>query len=203
MAIGVASYHLGPAFGILLGKLVSDIAFYGFTIFASEMRERRARAKIRSRLSSRLGNPDPEELKDVVDTLARSEAFGIVPHEDLEFLATLFEHRHFADAEAICLRGDEANEFYVIKDGQVEIKADSDGPTLATLGRSAVMGEYGIFTGSKRTATIIAKGSVRLLALDYDHFKRFMLAFPEATIALFKAAVLRQVQAQQRRQSEH
>ena len=201
MAIGIARYYLGPAFGILLGKLASDVVFYGFAIFASEMRERRARAEL-SRLRSGLGNPGPEELKDVVDTLAKSEVFGTVPHEDLEFLATLFEHRYFADAEVICHRGDEANEFYVIKNGQVEVKADFDGPAFATLGRSAVIGEYGIFTGSKRTATLVAKGSVRLLALDYDHFRRFMLAFPEAPIALFKAAVLRQVQAQQRRQSE-
>ena len=64
LAIGVASYHVGPAFGILLGKLASDVVFYGFAIFASEMRERRARGKIRSRLRSRLGNPGPEELKD-------------------------------------------------------------------------------------------------------------------------------------------
>jgi hypothetical protein len=201
LAMGVASYYLGPGIGILVGKLVSDVSFYGFAIFAAEMRRRRARAEIRSRLSSRLGHPGPEELKDVVDTLAKSEAFGTVPHEDLEFLATLFEHRFFAHAEVICQRGDDANEFYVIKNGQVQIKADSDGPTLATLGRSAVIGEYGIFTESKRTATLIAEGSVRLLALDYDHFRRFMLAFPEATIALFKAAVLRQVEGQQRKQS--
>ena len=202
LAMGVASYYLGPGIGILLGKLASDVVFYGYAIFASEVRKRRAHTKVRRRLSSRLGDPGPEELKDVVDTLGKSDAFGTVPHEDLEFLATLFEHRHFADAEAICHQGDEANEFYVIKDGQVDVKADFDGPTLATLGRSAVIGEYGIFTGSKRTATLIAKGSVRLLALDYDHFLRFMLAFPEATIALFKATVLRQVQAQQRRQPE-
>ena len=75
-------------------------------------------------------------MKDVVDTLARSEAFGTVPHEDLEFLATLFEHRHFTDSGAICHRGDEANEFYVIKDGEVDIKADFDGPTPATLERT-------------------------------------------------------------------
>jgi CRP-like cAMP-binding protein len=199
LAMGIASYYLGPGIGILLGKLASDVMFYGFAIFASETRKRRARAELKSRLSSRLGHPGPEELKDVVDTLARSEAFGTVPHEDLEFLATLFDYRYFADAEAICHRGDEANEFYVIKDGQVEVKTDFDGPTLAILGRSAVIGEYGIFTGSKRTATLIAKGSVRLLALDYDHFLRFMLAFPEATIALFKATVLRQVQTQERR----
>ena len=65
-----------------------------------------------------------------------------------------------------------------------------------------MIGEYGIFTESKRTTTLIARGTVRLLALDYDHFSRFTLAFPEATIALFRATVLRQVQSQQRRQSE-
>jgi hypothetical protein len=201
LAMGIASYYLGPWLGILVGKLASDAAFYGYAIFASEMCEKRARAHVKSRLSRRFGKEDAEELKEVIDTLARSEAFGSVSHEDLEFLATLFERRDFADAEVICHRGDEAKEFYVIKDGQVEIKMDSEGPTLATLGRSAVIGEYGIFTGSKRTATIIAKGSVKLLALDYERFKRFMLAFPEGTIALFKATVLRQLEVQQTTQS--
>lgn len=203
LAMGTASFYLGPGIGILLGKLASDVGFYGSAIFASEMRKRRARAEVENQLSSKLGNTECAELKDVVDTLAKSEAFGSVAREDLEFLATLFEHRHFANAQTICHQGDEANEFYVIKDGQVEIKAHYDGPTLATLGKSAVIGEYGIFTGSKRTATIIAKGSVRLLALDYERFKRFMLAFPEGTIALFKATVLRQVQAQQTTHSDH
>ena len=54
------------------------MAFYSFTIFGSKMQQRRARAELRSRLSSRLGNKEPEELKDVVDALARSDAFGIV-----------------------------------------------------------------------------------------------------------------------------
>jgi CRP-like cAMP-binding protein len=75
-------------------------------------------------------------------------------------------------------------------------------PTVATLGRSAVIGEYGIFTGSKRTATIIAKGSVTLLALDYERFHRFMLAFPEGTIALLENAILRQVETQKASQSQ-
>jgi Cyclic nucleotide-binding domain len=201
LAMGIASYYLGPWLGILVGKLASDAAFYGYAIFASEMCEKRARAHVKNRLSTRFGKEDTEELKDVIDTLARSEAFGSVSPEDLEFLATLFERRDFADAEVICHRGDEAKEFYVINDGHVEIKMDSEGPTLATLGRSAVIGEYGIFTGSKRTATIIAKGAVKLLALDYERFKRFMLAFPEGTIALFKATVLRQLETQQTTQS--
>ena len=201
LAMGTAWYYLGPWIGILLGKLASDIAFYGYAIFASEMRKKWARAKAKNQVSARLASEEPQGLNDIVETLLASEPFSSVPREDLEFLSTMFEHRHFADAEVICRRGDEAKEFYVIKDGQVEIKDCPDSPTVTTLGRSAVIGEYGLFTGSKRTATIIAKGSVRLLALDYEHFERFMLAFPEGTIALLKTSVLRYVEIQRAMQS--
>jgi CRP-like cAMP-binding protein len=64
---------------------------------------------------------------------------------------------------------------------------------LATLGRSTVLGEYGMFTGERRNATVTAKGPVAVLTLDYERFRRFMIAFPEGTIALLKSAVLRQM----------
>jgi hypothetical protein len=201
LAMGTASYYLGPWIGILVGKLASDLAFYGYAIFASEMRKKWARVEAKNQISAKFANEEPQELNDIVDTLAASEPFSSVPREDLEFLSTMFEHRHFADAEVICRRGDEAKEFYVIKDGQVEIKDHAEESTVATLGKSAVIGEYGLFTGSKRTATIIAKGSVRLLALDYERFQRFMLAFPEGTIALLKTTVLRQIETQRPTQS--
>ena len=38
--------------------------------------------------------------------------------------------------------------------------------------------------------------------LDYERFHRFMLTFPEGTIALLKAAVLRQVETQKAPQSQ-
>ena len=201
LAMGTASHYLGPGIGILVGKLASDLTFYGSAILACDIRRKWARTRAKGRVSSKHANEEPKELNDVVDALTKSEAFGSVSHEDLEFLATMFQRRDFADAEPVCQRGDEAREFYVIKDGQVEIKIHPDGPTIATLGRSALIGEYGIFTGSKRTATIIAKGSVTLLALDYERFHRFMLAFPEGTIALLKAAILRQVETQKAPQS--
>ena len=201
LAMGAASYYLGPGIGILVGKLASDITFYGSAILSCEIRRKWARKRVTSRISSSRANHDRKELDDVVDALANSEVFRVVSHEDLEFLATLFQRRDFADAEAICHRGDEAKEFYVIKDGQVEITIHPDGPVVATFCRSAVIGEYAIFTESKRTATMIAKGPVTLLGLDYERFRRFMVAFPEATIALLRATILRQVAAKKPPQS--
>jgi hypothetical protein len=43
----------------------------------------------------------------------------------------------------------------------------------------------------KRTATVGSKGRGRVLALDYQRFHRFLLAFPECTMALLKLTVER------------
>ena len=181
LAMGTASYYLGPGIGILVGKLASDFTFYGSAILACEIRRTVGPDACQGPDKFEAdANEEPKELNDVVDALTKSEVFGIVSREDLEFLATMFQRRDFADAEAVCQRGDEAKEFYVVKDGQVEIKIHPDGPTVATLGRSAVIGEYAIFTESKRTATIIAKGAVTLLALDYDGFTASCWLSPKA-----------------------
>jgi len=65
----------------------------------------------------------------------------------------------------------------------------SDGWVVAQLGPGQVVGEYGMFGPGKRTATVIAKGRGRVLALDYQRFNRFLLAFPECTLALLRLTV--------------
>jgi CRP-like cAMP-binding protein len=72
----------------------------------------------------------------------------------------------------------------------------SDGWVVAELGPGRVVGEYGIFGPGMfgpglRTATVVSRGKSRALALDYQRFHRFLLAFPECTLALFKLTVER------------
>jgi CRP-like cAMP-binding protein len=44
------------------------------------------------------------------------------------------------------------------------------------------------------TATVTARGATRALALDYQRFHRFLLAFPECALALLKLTVGRLTQ---------
>jgi CRP-like cAMP-binding protein len=44
---------------------------------------------------------------------------------------------------------------------------------------------------SKRTASLLSNGPSTILSLDYPRFKRFLLAFPEASLALLKVEVER------------
>jgi CRP-like cAMP-binding protein len=46
-----------------------------------------------------------------------------------------------------------------------------------------------MFTDARRNATLVAREATVLLSLDYDRFERFLLAFPEATLKLFKLTV--------------
>ena len=197
LAVGFFSRHLGPGVGILLGSNVADITFYAPSILFYEMRKKWTRMQAASLISKSGAHCGARELSDRVDALAKSEVFGSISTEDLEFFATMFKRRDAEDGEVICRRGDEASDFYVVQDGQVNICPRTDGQTAVSLGRSSVLGVYGMFTGGKRTATVIAKGEVTLLTLDYERFHRFMLAFPEGTIALLKAAVLRHITVEQ------
>jgi hypothetical protein len=156
LAMGTASPHRHSSGQVGVGY---DVLWSA--ILVCEIRTQRARKHVTGRISSSRAGEDRKEFGDVIDALANSEVFGIVAHEDLEFLATLFQRRDFEDAEPICQWGDEAREFYIIKDGQVEITMHPDGPVVATLSRSAVIGEYAMFIGSKRTATMIAKALLR------------------------------------------
>ena len=102
----------------------------------------------------------------------------------------MFEPRNFGDGEVLFHEGDPATEVYAIVEGRMEVSL-SDGWLVAELGPGQVVGEYGLFGPGKRTATVISRGRGRVLALDYQRFHRFLLAFPECALALLRLTVER------------
>ena len=83
----------------------------------------------------------------------------------------------------LCAEGDVAECAYLIEDGVVDV-ALHDKTVAAEFGAGSVVGEFGLFTGRRRTATVVARSEVSALRLDYQRFQRFLLAFPEALYAL-------------------
>jgi CRP-like cAMP-binding protein len=61
--------------------------------------------------------------------------------------------------------------------------------------RGDIVGEYGLFLAGGRSATLRASGTTSVLSLDYEHFRRFLLAFPQSMLSLFGESV-RLAQAQ-------
>jgi monoamine oxidase/CRP-like cAMP-binding protein len=132
----------------------------------------------------------PEDVEERARLLRSGDVFAVVPPNEIKVLATMFEPRAFGDGEVVFREGDPATEVYAIIDGRMEVSL-SDGWIVATLGAGQVVGEYGMFGPGKRTATVISKGPSRVLALDYQRFHRFLLAFPESSLALLRLTVER------------
>ncbi len=146
---------------------------------------------------------DGDELALRVDLLAKNDVFGVVSASDLELLATMFVREAFADGEAICRVGDPADRMFLIAEGEAEVDVGSHVERRILLRAGEVFGEHGMFIAGARTATVLARGQVKTLALDYQRFRSFLLTFPEAAVALLGTAIKRLVRVQSEQARPH
>ena len=132
----------------------------------------------------------PEEALARARMLRDGDVFSVVPPNELRILATMFTERAFVDGEVVFHEGDAATEVFAIVQGRMNVKL-SDGWIIAQLGPGQVVGEYGMFGPGRRTETVVSDGPSKALALDYQRFQRFLLAFPESALALLRLTVER------------
>jgi len=76
--------------------------------------------------------------------------------------------KEFSDGKVIIKQGDVGDFMYEILDGRVEVFQERDGQEvqLAVLGKGDFFGEMAIFERAKRSATVRARGQVRVLTVD-------------------------------------
>lgn len=129
------------------------------------------------------------DLRERMAILGASDVFAAVPSRELTILATMFEPITFAANDVLFAVGDKATQVYAIADGELEMRTPEGRIDVLTRGR--VVGEYGLFNGGSRHATVTARCAGRALALDYPRFGRFLLAFPESSLALLRLTVER------------
>ncbi len=82
--------------------------------------------------------------------------------------------RVYQDGEVVVRQGDVGDCLFVVQEGQVDVLVERDGKTtlLRTLGPGEMLGEIAIFERVKRSATVRARGSARLLTVDKKNFLR-------------------------------
>jgi hypothetical protein len=93
--------------------------------------------------------------------------------------------------QVVIRQGDEADRFYVIVDGQVEVTQNApDGDesrVLRRMGPGEVFGEIGLLSRIPRTATVTATAKTTLLALDKQDFLELVESTPGLTFPLLDA----------------
>ncbi len=80
--------------------------------------------------------------------------------------------RMYEDGEIIVRQGEVGDCMYVIQEGEVDILCDENGEEIHIATRHAgdFIGEMAIFDRDVRSATVRAKGQVRILTVDKKNF---------------------------------
>lgn len=94
----------------------------------------------------------------------------------------------FSDGEVIIRQGDAGDFMCEILDGQVEVFQEREGEEvrLAILDKGDFFGEMAIFEREKRSATVRARGQVRVLTVDKKNLLRRISEDPSLALRLLE-----------------
>lgn len=114
--------------------------------------------------------PSPEKKLRVMGNWLMAPFFGrdlvnMRVHQPIDLSPMIFE-----DGQDIIREGDVGNSLFIIQEGEVDVLKNENGAErhLATLGKGQHFGEIAVFKACPRTATVRARGHVRLLQMRRD-----------------------------------
>jgi cAMP-dependent protein kinase regulator len=91
---------------------------------------------------------------------------------EIQTLADSLSEEVYEDDVEICKQGDAGNYFYIIKEGTAKCYINDN--EVASLDSGMYFGEIALMTAKPRQATVKAKGSLKVLALDRATFTRVL-----------------------------
>jgi CRP-like cAMP-binding protein len=112
--------------------------------------------------------------------------FAGLPGDDRVRVTELVDDVSVEAGTSICRERDFSYHFYAIVEGVADVL--HDGRTLAALGPGDFFGEIGMLTTGRRTATVVAREPMRLVALFDQAFRRLEAEIPQFSIQV-RAAV--------------
>jgi CRP-like cAMP-binding protein len=112
-----------------------------------------------------------------VDLLRGLPLFELCSKRDLRRIAAIAVEREVEEGSDLIREGEPADEFYVVVDGEVEIRRR--GRRVARLGPGSFVGEIALLSRSPRTATVTAAGPLRVLAISGRDFVALLDTLPE------------------------
>jgi MFS family permease len=122
-----------------------------------------------------------EDVAANLPLLRQLDIFRLLPGPTLEVLARNLTELRFGDGEAIVRQGEEGDRFYVVAEGTVEVLVDDVHRRFQGPGEG--FGEIALLRNAPRTATVTARGPVRLLALARQPFLSAVTGHPLSAAA--------------------
>ncbi len=126
---------------------------------------------------------------DGLDELAGLGLFADLNRAQLESVAHAFSEEWHAEGERIIRQGFSGTGFYVILEGEVAIRVDSE--QRAILRRGDFFGEVSVLLEEPPVADVVALGPLRCLHLAGPTLHAFLLERPEVMYRMLQAQARR------------
>ncbi|MEO5364912.1 MAG: ATP-binding cassette domain-containing protein [Magnetococcus sp. WYHC-3] len=122
-----------------------------------------------------------KEAVMICEFLKSVDLFSSFSASELGSIAEKMRLRSFQSGEEIIRQGEDGHEFFLLRDGQVDVVIAKEGETrtVATLEPGASFGERALLTGDVRAATIRACGPGSIFVLDKPDFDAALKSSPD------------------------
>ena len=129
--------------------------------------------------------------ESVLATLRGCPALARVDADGLRLLAEMGDEERYETGEVVVAKGERAERVAIVATGRLSVHVDDRAEATRVLEPGALFGEYGMFAGGVRTATVRAVEPTVLHSFPYDRFRAFLTSFPQALLVLMEQAVRR------------
>lgn len=122
----------------------------------------------------------------VAQMLLLADALASVHHPDL---SPNTGYQHFAAGEELIHQGDEADNVFIIVEGYAE--AYVDGHRVGDVCKDEIFGAMAVFTGEKRSATVVASEPCTVMVIPKEQFIALMHSNPKIAHSLIESLARR------------
>lgn len=119
-----------------------------------------------------------------LDRLHAAPLFAGCDKKALSRLATSIDTINVDAGQALIRQGTAAHEAFVIESGEAEVYIDD--ALIATIPAGEMVGEIGLLTRAKATATVVAKTDMSVLMIPHQRFEAVVSDTPGLGIAIAK-----------------
>ncbi len=135
-------------------------------------------------------HPIPPAVVIDVSRIASAPLFGDLPAAELETLAAAMGEAEVDAGTEVVTVDESGSTVYLIEGGEADVVGVA-GPTPVTLGPGDTFGEIALLLTGERTATVVARTPMRLLALSGPDFERIRGDVPELERSLHRLGLER------------
>ncbi len=133
-------------------------------------------------------------LKMSTDEFARtSKLFGFLDEVGRARMLEIAREERYAEGEVLCREMEAGETFWVILEGEVRVMVEDvvGEKEVAVLGKGNFFGEVSAVLGQARTATVVARSPLHLLAFDRGPVLEILKDYPKVKEILGKVGVIR------------